>query len=164
MCKRPVNSKLLSRPSSSLSHLAVSKRTAPPPPPHPAATCPFGWKTFAGNCYWMTEDVKNWQDAEDHCSRQQGHLASIHSQEELSFLTAWVGLNDIKSENQFVYTDGTPADFLPWAPGQPDNWQDNEDCIHLRGHNHAEPGLFNDDFCTSTREYICKKGGINSAL
>ncbi|RVE65935.1 hypothetical protein OJAV_G00121150 [Oryzias javanicus] len=130
----------------------------------PEYHCDPGYLLYGNYCYHLeTEDVKNWQDAEDHCSRQQGHLASIHSQEELSFLTAhmvgqaWVGLNDIKSENQFVYTDGTPADFLPWAPGQPDNWQDNEDCIHLRGHSHAEPGLFNDDFCTSTREFICKK-------
>uniref|UniRef100_A0A8C7XNX2 C-type lectin domain-containing protein n=1 Tax=Oryzias sinensis TaxID=183150 RepID=A0A8C7XNX2_9TELE len=136
--------------------------------------CDPGYLLYGNYCYHLeSEDVKSWQDAEDHCSRQQGHLASIHSQEELSFLTgekrsrptsgrAWVGLNDIKSENQFVYTDGTPADFLPWALGQPDNWQDNEDCVHLRGHNHAQPGLFNDDFCTSTREFICKKGGIFS--
>uniref|UniRef100_A0A3P9J6E8 C-type lectin domain-containing protein n=1 Tax=Oryzias latipes TaxID=8090 RepID=A0A3P9J6E8_ORYLA len=129
--------------------------------------CDTGYLLYGNYCYHLeSEDVKSWQDAEDHCSRQQGHLASIHSQEELSFLTgekrsrptsAWVGLNDIKSENQFVYTDGTPADFLPWAPGQPDNWQDNEDCVHLRGHNHVQPGLFNDDFCTSAREFICKK-------
>lgn len=51
-----------------------------------------------------------------------------------------------------------PQDFLPWAPNQPDNWQDNEDCVQLRGMNHHEPGKLNDDFCTSTKEFICKKG------
>ena len=49
-------------------------------------------------------------------------------------------------------------DLLPWAPNQPDNWQDNEDCAHLRGMTHHEPGKLNDDFCTSTRDFICKKG------
>uniref|UniRef100_A0A665UEQ5 C-type lectin domain-containing protein n=1 Tax=Echeneis naucrates TaxID=173247 RepID=A0A665UEQ5_ECHNA len=134
----------------------------------PSAICPAGWASFAGSCYWMTETVKNWHDAEAHCNSEQGHLASFHSQEELSFLTgelihygintqSWVGLNDINVEGQFVYTDGTPADFLLWAPNQPDNYQNNEDCVHLRGMNHHEAGKLNDDFCTSTMEYICKK-------
>lgn len=30
--------------------------------------------------------MKNWQDAEAHCVKEQGHLASFHTQEELSFL------------------------------------------------------------------------------
>lgn len=52
-------------------------------------------------------------------------------------------------------------DFLPWGPNQPDNWQNNEDCVHLRGIDHIEPGKLNDDFCTATREFICKKGLIH---
>lgn len=31
--------------------------------------------------------TKSWQDAEDHCKSEQGHLASVHSEEELSFIT-----------------------------------------------------------------------------
>lgn len=143
---------------------------------------------------------------------------------------AWVGLNDINVESQFVYTDGTPAvsakaratclapknvfltyfvilcksvktfntnlknfflrlssilhnilqcqnfthenthgfswsqDFLPWAENQPDNWQNNEDCMHITGTTHNDPGKLNDDFCTATRDYICKKGVINAFL
>lgn len=49
-------------------------------------------------------------------------------------------------------------DFLPWAPNQPDNWEENEDCVHLRGMDHYDAGKLNDDFCTSTKEFICKKG------
>lgn len=141
---------------------------------------------------------------------------------------AWVGLNDINVENQFVYTDGTPAvsgkaratymapklvfltyflilcksvktfitnlknlrlssilhnilrcqnithenthgffwsqDFLPWAADQPDNWENNEDCMHITGTTHNDPGKLNDDFCTATRDYICKKGVINAFI
>ncbi|KAA8584470.1 hypothetical protein FQN60_008255 [Etheostoma spectabile] len=130
----------------------------------PDSHCDPGYLLYGDFCYhFETESVKNWQDAETHCSREQGHLASFHSEEELSFLTAhmpgeaWVGLNDINVENQWVYTDGTPSDLLPWAPNQPDNWENNEDCAHLRGMDHHEPGKLNDDFCTSTKEFICKK-------
>uniref|UniRef100_A0A673Y533 C-type lectin domain-containing protein n=1 Tax=Salmo trutta TaxID=8032 RepID=A0A673Y533_SALTR len=56
-------------------------------------------------CYhFETEMVKNWQDAESYCASQRGHLASFHTQEELSFITSecppatndvWIGLNDL---------------------------------------------------------------------
>ncbi|XP_062291189.1 macrophage mannose receptor 1 [Scomber scombrus] len=135
----------------------------PKPTSAPDSHCDNGYLLYGDFCYhFETETSKKWQDAEAHCSSEQGHLASFHSQEELSFLIAhmpgdaWVGLNDINVENQFVYTDGTPSDLLPWAPNQPDNWN-NEDCVHIRGSTHPSPGTLNDDFCTTAREYICKK-------
>ncbi|KAF3849178.1 hypothetical protein F7725_015675 [Dissostichus mawsoni] len=127
--------------------------------------CDAGYLLYVDFCYhFETEQVKNWHDAEAHCSGEQSHLVSFHSLGELSFITAhmpgeaWVGLNDIHNENQFVWIDGTAANLLPWAPNQPDNWQNNEDCVNLRGMNQHEPGLLNDDFCTATKEFICKKG------
>lgn len=50
--------------------------------------CDPGYLLYGDFCYqFETETVKNWQDAEAHCNREQAHLASFHSQEELSFLT-----------------------------------------------------------------------------
>ncbi|XP_023136670.3 macrophage mannose receptor 1 [Amphiprion ocellaris] len=135
----------------------------PKPTSVPDSHCAQGWLLYGDHCYhFETEAVKNWQNAEAHCTSEQGHLVSFHSQEELSFITAhmpgeaWVGLNDVNIENQFVWTDGTPSDLLLWAPGQPDNYL-NEDCVHLRGMTHHEPGLLNDEQCSATKEYICKK-------
>ncbi|KAK5879066.1 hypothetical protein CesoFtcFv8_024411 [Champsocephalus esox] len=136
----------------------------PKPTSAPDSHCDTGYLLYGDFCYqFETEQVKNWHDAEAHCSGEQSHLVSFHSLEELSFITAhmpgeaWVGLNDINNENQFVWTDGTAADLLPWAPNQPDDWQSSEDCVNLRGMNHHEPGLLNDDFCSATKEFICKK-------
>ncbi|XP_033951501.2 uncharacterized protein [Pseudochaenichthys georgianus] len=136
----------------------------PKPTSAPDSHCDAGYLLYGDFCYqFETEQVRNWHDAEAHCSGEQSHLVSFHSLEELSFITAhmpgeaWVGLNDINNENQFVWTDGTAADLLPWAPNQPDDWQDNKDCVNLRGMNHHEPGLLNDDFCDTTKEFICKK-------
>ncbi|XP_068430349.1 uncharacterized protein [Clinocottus analis] len=136
----------------------------PKPTSAPGSFCATGYLLYGDFCYqFETESVKTWQDAEAHCGKEQAHLASFHSEEELSFITAhmpgeaWVGLNDINIENQFAYTDGTPADFLLWAPNQPDNWQGDEDCVNLRGMNHPEAGKLNDDFCSATKEFICKK-------
>uniref|UniRef100_A0A667WSI0 C-type lectin domain-containing protein n=1 Tax=Myripristis murdjan TaxID=586833 RepID=A0A667WSI0_9TELE len=136
---------------------------------NPSTQCDLanGWSQFNSNCYKL-EDMKNWQEAEDYCVRDQGHLVSIYSEEQLSFLNAhmpgaaWVGLNDIREEGHFEYTDGSQfvSDYnlILWAPGQPDNWQNNEDCAHLRAPTDPQAGLLNDDFCTATREFICKKG------
>ncbi|XP_023194031.1 macrophage mannose receptor 1-like [Xiphophorus maculatus] len=136
----------------------------PQPTASPDGHCDRGYLLYKDSCYhFETEQVKNWQDAEADCVKEQGHLVSFHSEEELSFLTAhmpgeaWVGLNDINIENQFVYTDGSDANLLPWAPNQPDNYENNEDCVHLTGMTHPDPGKLNDDKCTATKEFVCKK-------
>ncbi|KAK5617685.1 hypothetical protein CRENBAI_001663 [Crenichthys baileyi] len=135
----------------------------PQPTASPDGHCDRGYLLYKDFCYhFETEQVKNWQDAEAYCTKEQGHLVSFSSEEDLSFLTAhmpaeaWVGLNDISVENEFVYTDGSAATFLPWALNQPDNWQ-NEDCVHLTGMTHTDPGKLNDDKCTATKEFVCKK-------
>ncbi|MEQ2275125.1 hypothetical protein XENORESO_021066 [Xenotaenia resolanae] len=136
----------------------------PQPTASPDGHCDRGYLLYKDFCYhFETEQVKNWQDAEAHCTKEQGHLVSFSSEEDLSFLTAhmpaeaWVGLNDISVENEFVYTDGSATTFLPWALNQPDNWE-NEDCVHLTGMTHTDPGKLNDDKCTATKEFVCKKG------
>ena len=53
-------------------------------------------------------------------------------------------------------------DYLPWAHNQPDNWQGNEDCAHLRGN--VDPGTLNDAICTATKAFICKKGLVPSNI
>lgn len=37
--------------------------------------------------------------------------------------------------------------------GQPDDWNDNEDCGQVVGYNFGE---WNDENCDNTRKYICK--------
>ncbi|KAJ3605426.1 hypothetical protein NHX12_027473 [Muraenolepis orangiensis] len=134
------------------------------PTQQPGVHCAPGYLLYGDFCYhFETENPFSWEEAEARCVSQQGHLVSFHSQEELSFLSAhmpgeaWMGLNDIKIENTFVYTDGTPFDVIVWGPEQPDNWQHNEDCVHLNGMNHVEPGKLSDHFCTSAKDFICKK-------
>lgn len=49
--------------------------------------CDRGYLLYGNFCYkFEAESVKTWQDAEAHCVSEQAHLASFHSEEELSFL------------------------------------------------------------------------------
>ncbi|TRY84221.1 hypothetical protein DNTS_026642 [Danionella cerebrum] len=134
------------------------------PTPEPDSHCDPGYLLFGDHCFhFESKSDSTWTDAQKICEAQNGHLASVHDQERLSFLTAhmsrssWIGLNDIKMEGTYVWSDGTPADFLPWEQNQPDNWQGDEDCVHIRGTEHPDTGRFNDLPCSATYPYICMK-------
>ena len=59
---------------------------------------------------------------------------------------------------QFHWVDGTPLNKSlagNWRPGEPSNSFGNEDCVEMYGH--WLPGKWNDNHCTSIRDYICEK-------
>jgi len=67
----------------------------------------------------------SWLDASDYCLNLNAHLPSIHSKEEAEFLDnlsnsdprlPWIGLRLV--DNHYKWTDGTPFDFVFWAPGK----------------------------------------------
>uniref|UniRef100_A0A673H957 C-type lectin domain-containing protein n=1 Tax=Sinocyclocheilus rhinocerous TaxID=307959 RepID=A0A673H957_9TELE len=130
--------------------------------------CDEGYLLFGEHCYhFETETVKNWQDAENYCVAQNGHLVNHFNPyrkfPSVQASSSWVGLNDIDREGTFVWSDGTQADFQPWETNQPDNWQNNEDCVHIRGTEHQDTGKLNDLPCSSTYPFICQKASGRSA-
>uniref|UniRef100_A0A3Q2V296 C-type lectin domain-containing protein n=1 Tax=Haplochromis burtoni TaxID=8153 RepID=A0A3Q2V296_HAPBU len=63
---------------------------------HSNSHCDTGYLLYGDFCYYFeTKMVKNWQDAEAHCTREQGHLASFHTEEELSFLIVKYFINTL---------------------------------------------------------------------
>uniref|UniRef100_A0A667X804 C-type lectin domain-containing protein n=1 Tax=Myripristis murdjan TaxID=586833 RepID=A0A667X804_9TELE len=108
--------------------------------------CDHGYLLYGNYCYhFEIEDMKNWQEAEDYCVRDQGHLVSIYSEEQLSFLNAhmpgaawvatsdvWTGLNDLVISGMFTWSDEHMVTFTHWAPGEPNNHQGfSEDCVEM---------------------------------
>jgi hypothetical protein len=54
--------------------------------------CPGGWKLFNGRCYLLVLNKTTWADAEKDCYNKGGHLASIHSEDENTFIfNLWSG-------------------------------------------------------------------------
>uniref|UniRef100_A0A3P8UDU9 C-type lectin domain-containing protein n=1 Tax=Cynoglossus semilaevis TaxID=244447 RepID=A0A3P8UDU9_CYNSE len=133
--------------------------------------CDNGYLLYRDFCYhFETETVKSWQDAEDHCTSEQGHLVSFHSEEELSFLTGivqnsptgislWMGGHDAVNEGGWEWTDGSPFRYVRWAEGNPDDYF-GEDCLSM----YINDGYWNDDVCEYKRGYICKKRGEMLAM
>jgi hypothetical protein len=75
----------------------------------PGNSCPSGWQEFRGHCYLLVAKVATWADAEKDCINKGGHLASIHSADENSFIhslyssySLWIGGTDAAVEVGFT--------------------------------------------------------------
>ena len=62
------------------------------------------------------------------------------------------------SPTSFLWTDGTAWDYHAWNGGNPDNYRNKEDCVHV--HPHASG--WNDNNCGSGIPFVCKKGRKSS--
>jgi len=105
-----------------------------------SACTSFGGTTNFGNCYIVDFTYDTWigHEANAQSISSDMHLASIHSQAENNYIASlitahqhmWIGLNDVASEGDYVWVDGTPFDFVNWASGEPNN-SNNEDYVHM---------------------------------
>ncbi|NXJ85344.1 MRC2 protein, partial [Trogon melanurus] len=127
--------------------------------------CEPSWQPFQSNCYRLVREKKSWQEAKKTCLRSGGDLVSIHTLSELEFVTKqikqdveelWIGLNDLKLQMNFEWSDGTPVRFTYWHPFEPNNFRDSlEDCVTIWG----PEGRWNDSPCNQSLPSICKKPG-----
>ena len=105
----------------------------------------------------------SWQylDAKARCENDNSYLASPRSYYENLFLTRffptkniWIGINDINWEGRFISVDGHPVTYTRWAPGQPDQYNGNEDGVHIVGPG-GNQGRWNDQSIHSAMRFVC---------
>lgn len=67
---------------------------------HLFAGCSESWLSYGNSCYFIREDWKAWRDAKNTCSGLGGHLVTITSNEENTYIGTlisehcWIGLTD----------------------------------------------------------------------
>jgi collectin sub-family protein 12 len=130
------------------------------------AACPG--MPFDGSCYQVFGELAAWNVAVQRCSEWGGHLASVESIEEDTFLDAWpaqlgvpfangsgiwLGGTDAAVEGDFRWLDESPLSFEGWAPNQPDNGA-GIDCIEKRNDGTA---LWYDRRCSDVMPFICER-------
>ncbi|PIK55337.1 Alpha-N-acetylgalactosamine-specific lectin [Apostichopus japonicus] len=104
-----------------------------------ATCCPPYWTVHGDHCYRYFGFPRRYVVAEyfcnqfSSCSGDLAHLASSETEKENDFLyryieslsaelppeAAWIGLNDIAVEGEYVWTDNSVSPFRSWATGQP---------------------------------------------
>ncbi|OWK52268.1 Macrophage mannose receptor 1 [Lonchura striata] len=125
--------------------------------------CPEGWLPYGGHCFMVHRDPKEWREALISCNESNADLASIHNPEEHGFILSqlgyravdelWIGLNDLKIQMYFEWSDGTPVTYTKWLPGEPTHEiTGQEDCVIMAG----KDGYWADSDCDRKLGYICR--------
>lgn len=87
--------------------------------------------TFNGSTYMYVDYADSWNSAKEWCERRGGHLATITSEEENSFLynllqsinvqNAYFGFTDEETEGVWKWVTGEESDYTNWSDGEPNN-------------------------------------------
>ena len=89
-----------------------------------------GWiKNPANGHYYKLTAPMNWLDAEAQAIEWDGHLVTLNSWEEESWIKTvfgeneyfWIGFNDIAEEGNWVWSSGEPVTYTNWDEGEPND-------------------------------------------
>ncbi|NXT81496.1 MRC1 protein, partial [Zapornia atra] len=159
-------------------HTSFINATLPSAVPSPPGGCPKDWLLFKNQCYKVFgSSYEYWHAARGVCMSFGGDLASIHNEQVQAFLTyhlknasndPWIGLNDIISEQNFVWSDGSAVSYTNWAPDSPKFVEpifvltffpllQQFDCVSLKRGHADDTGKWNNEECYASRGYICQK-------
>ena len=91
-----------------------------------SSSCPDGWERLEGHCYLWPPTESSWAAAEQFCNYQDGHLASVTTEEIHMYMRykvnivdglgdVWVGGSDKEEGGVWTWTDGSAWNFTRWA-------------------------------------------------
>ncbi|XP_044518716.1 pulmonary surfactant-associated protein D-like isoform X2 [Gracilinanus agilis] len=102
----------------------------------------------------------NFEKALQSCRQAGGQVASprnaaenmaIHEIVTVYNKEALLGMTDMKTEGKFIYPTGESLGYSNWAPGEPNNTRDEEDCVEI-----LKNGKWNDRKCGDSALIICQ--------
>jgi lectin-like protein len=125
--------------------------------------CPVGYATLTGiakHVYRRIGAADSWQNQVAACQADGAnvYLAVPDDATELqAILTlastdAWIGVDDLTTENSFVTVLGSAATFLPWAAGQPDDSGGGSDCVTAL----SASATYDDKRCSTVAIAVCE--------
>ena len=126
---------------------------------------PNGAVAFNGHNYLYVNTPMTWTAARDYCIGLGGHLVTIGSAAEDSFVRGlsqsdrWIRLTDEAVEGTFVWVTGEPLIYTNWTAGEPNNGGGIEDYVEMG----ATLG-WNDLLGSNTLGFVCEFESVPTAV
>lgn len=79
--------------------------------------CEPSWQPFQGHCYRLQAEKRSWQESKKACLRGGGDLLSIHSMDELEFITKQIKQGEVLRVCCWSGVEGR-ASACPSGPAQ----------------------------------------------
>jgi hypothetical protein len=110
-------------------------------------------QNYNGHSYYRSTGSATWTTARTNCSNMGGHLVTITSSGEQSFLyglwpSGWIGLTDEVVEGTWRWVTGETYSYTNWNSGEPNN-SGNEDYVQF-----VSNGRWNDLNNNSSLPYV----------
>lgn len=109
--------------------------------------------------YYFYSQYKSWNEAESFCQGINGHLVSINSKDENTFLQQemkkrgfkhlYIGLYNNNTEHQGQWIDGSKVQYTNWYSGEPSG---NGECYAVM----MSDGKWNDVASNHIYQFACK--------
>lgn len=110
--------------------------------------------------YHLIQQGKTWNDSLAYCRTKHTDLAIIRSDDDLVQLQkevqrqqftskAWIGLYDDLNSWRWSIGDKPPGSKTYWAPGEPNNWNGDEECTAVQANGWV------DKPCTDMYPFVC---------
>ncbi|MGH0131417.1 UNVERIFIED_CONTAM: hypothetical protein FKN15_046470, partial [Acipenser sinensis] len=131
------------------------------------------WVRFQDVEYKFFDHHSTWMQAQRICTWFGGHLASIHSQEELDFLGKallkrpkaqnqhwWIGMHTYENDGRFRWSDRSVLNFVSWAQEKPRPVSREKKCVYMM----PKSEEWGDQKCFTDLPYICKRTNTSSQI
>ncbi|XP_077116918.1 CD209 antigen-like protein C [Ranitomeya variabilis] len=122
--------------------------------------CPIGWRTIGSSCYYLSAEMRTWDEAQGECYKANSFLAMIKDRNESDSLNTffgssssyWIGLRrDPRDAHIWKWIDGSEVTFTNWGVNEPNHLGWSEHCGEVTSR------AWNDVTCNYPQRYLCEK-------
>uniref|UniRef100_H2ZXZ3 E-selectin n=1 Tax=Latimeria chalumnae TaxID=7897 RepID=H2ZXZ3_LATCH len=129
----------------------------------------------SGDCwtYHYSNFSMTWVKARNWCQTHFTDMVAIQNMEENTYLNEnvpfnrryyWIGIRKINSTWTWIGTNKKLSkEAQNWAPNEPNNKKNNEDCVEIYIKRENDTGKWNDERCGKEKAALCYKAACNSS-
>lgn len=127
--------------------------------------------TYDGHSYYFFNRQSTWYAAKQLSESYGGHLVTITSEGENSFVKTftgnsdlWIGATDRHGEENWSWVTGESFSYSDWGEGQPDNTASPDEGAENFAHIWGNTGKWNDNAGCVTYPFVCEIDRVNTIL